>query len=67
VRVERRTVHRGVALSARPGGVAAAVAEAGLMTDEDLVRAELVAVGAARGRVSDPLLSRGLHEFAQHV
>ena len=40
VRIERRSVHRGVALAARPGGVAAAVAEASDVTDEDLVRAE---------------------------
>jgi hypothetical protein len=38
--VERRPVHRGVAAAARPGGVSAAVAEAGLVADEDLAGAE---------------------------
>ena len=36
--VERRPVHHGVAGSAVPGGVAAAVAEAGDVSDKDLVR-----------------------------
>jgi hypothetical protein len=46
--VERRPVHDGVACSAVPGGMpASAVTEAGDMTDEDLVRSEWVAVGAA--------------------
>ena len=39
---------------------AAAVSEAGLMADEDLVRAERVAAGAAGGRLRYPLVSRGL-------
>jgi hypothetical protein len=45
VRVERRPVHRLVACAARLGGVAAAVAEARLMTDQYLAGAE----GVARG------------------
>ena len=45
---------------------AAAVAEAGLMTDEELVRAERVAVGASRRWVGDPLPGRGLNEVAEH-
>jgi hypothetical protein len=47
VLVQRRPVHRLIALSARPGGVAAAVAEASLVTDEHLAGAERVTVGAA--------------------
>jgi hypothetical protein len=34
--------------------------------DQDLVRAERVAVGASRGRMRDPLPGRGLHEAADH-
>jgi hypothetical protein len=45
VRVERRPVHRFIALSARPGGVPTAMTKTRLMTDEDLVRSELMAVG----------------------
>ena len=41
--VERRPVHRLIAGAARPRGVAAAVPEAGLMTDEDLAGAEACA------------------------
>jgi hypothetical protein len=46
--------------------VTAAVAEAGLMADEDLPGAELVAVGAAGRRMGDPLPGRGLYQLAQH-
>jgi hypothetical protein len=46
VSVQRRPVHRGIARSAGPGGVAAAVSEAGLMADEHLAGAESVAVWA---------------------
>jgi hypothetical protein len=53
VSVERRPVHRLIATAARPGGVAAAVAEARLMADEDLVSVERVAVGASGRRMSD--------------
>jgi len=67
VGVEWRAVHGLVACAARPGGVPAAVAEAGLMADQDLARAKGVAVRAARRRVGDPLSVRGLYEFAQHV
>ena len=64
--IERRPIHRLIAAAARPGGVPAAVAEAGLMTHQDLVGAEGVAVGAVRGWVIDPLPGRGLHALAQH-
>ena len=47
--VERRPVHRLVACAACPGGVAAAVTEAGVMADEDLVGAEWVPVGQRLG------------------
>jgi len=40
------------------------VAEAGLVTDKDLVGAKLVAVRASRRGMGDPLPGRGLHEFA---
>jgi len=41
VRVEGRPVHHGIAGAAMPAGVsAAAVAEAGHLADEDLIRAE---------------------------
>jgi hypothetical protein len=66
VRIERRPVHRDVALSACPGGVTAAVTEAGLMPDEHLAGAEGVPVGGSRWRVEDPLPGRGLYELAQH-
>ena len=46
--VERRPVHRLIAGAARPGGVPAAVAEAGLMADEDLVRGR----GGARSGIA---------------
>ena len=42
--VHRRPVHHGVAGAAMPTGVPAAVTEASLMANEDLVRAERVAV-----------------------
>jgi hypothetical protein len=45
VSVERRPEHRRIAGAARPGGVPAAVTEAGLVTDEDSARAERVAIG----------------------
>ncbi len=67
MRVEQRPVHRLIAYAAGPGGVTAAVAEAGLMTDEDLTGAEAVAVGASRRRVDDPLAGRRLYKFAQHA
>ena len=47
--------------------VAAAVAEAGLMTDEHLTRAEAVADRASAGRVSDPLSHRRLYKVTQHT
>jgi hypothetical protein len=66
VGVERWPVNRLVASAAGPGGVSAAVAEASLVADQDLVGAEGVAVGAVRGWVSDPLPGRGLHQLARH-
>jgi hypothetical protein len=66
VRVERRPVHRLVALSARPGGVSTAVTEARLVTHERPVRAEGVAVGAARRPADDPRARGGLYELAYH-
>jgi hypothetical protein len=36
------------------------------MANEDLVRAERVAVGASRGWVGDPSSGSGLHEVAEH-
>jgi hypothetical protein len=71
VSVERRPVHHGIASSAMPAGVtAAAVSEAGYVTDENLVRAEAVAVRAAGRRMRDPLpAAKQLHdsrEFAEN-
>jgi len=43
-----------------PAGVSAA-AEAGDVSDEDLIRAEDVAVGATGRWVGDPLPGRGLY------
>jgi hypothetical protein len=66
VSVERRPEHCRIAGAARPGGVPAALTEAGLVTDEDSARAERVAIGASRGWVGDPSSGRGLHEVAEH-
>jgi hypothetical protein len=66
VRIERRPVHRLVATAARPGRVAAAVAEAGDMPNEDLAGAELVSVGTSRRRVCDPLPGRGPNKITEH-
>jgi hypothetical protein len=66
VAVERRPVPRLVAHPAGPGGVAATLAEARLMSHEHLVGPERVPVGASRRRVGDPLPGRGLHEIAEH-
>jgi hypothetical protein len=43
------------------------VAEARKVADEDLIRAEGVAVRAAARRVGDPLPVRGLHKVSQHA
>ena len=67
VRVERRPVHRLVAGEAGPGGVSSAVTKAGLVAHEHCAGAEDVPVGAARGRVGDPLPSSGLYKLAQHL
>jgi hypothetical protein len=64
VGVERWPVHRLIASAASPGGVPAAVAEAGLVADEDLAGAQDVAVRASGRRVGDPLAGRGLHQLA---
>ena len=53
--VEGRPVHRLIACAACPCSVPAAVAETGLMPDEDLAGAKRVAVGAAGRWVGDPL------------
>ena len=45
---------------------AAAVSEADDVADEDLIRAERVAVCASRRRVRDPFPGRGLHEVAEY-
>jgi hypothetical protein len=60
VSIQRWPERRRVAFPARPGGVAAAVAKASLITDERPAGAEGVAVGAAARRVDDPLPGRGL-------
>ena len=65
--VERRPIHHGIAGSAGPGGVSAAVAEAGLMPDQNFAGAEHMPVGAPRRWAGDPLPARGLHQLAQHV
>jgi hypothetical protein len=50
-----------------PAGVSApAVSKADAMSDEYLIRAEAVPVGASRRRVGDPLAIRRLHQVAQH-
>ena len=55
----------GIAGAARPGGVPAAVAEAGLVTDEDLAwRRAACPFGHRVGRVGDPLPGRGLYQLA---
>ena len=64
--VERRPVHRLVAGAAGPGGVSAAMSEAGLMPYEHFAGAEGVPVGASCRWVGDPLPGRGLYKFAQH-
>ena len=56
VSVEPRPVHRGVALSAGPGGVPAAVAKTGLVTDEDLTGAERVSVCYLAPAAADVLI-----------
>ena len=53
-----------IACEAGPGGVSAAVPEAGLMADENLSGTEWVSVGAARRRVADPRPGRRLHQVA---
>ena len=59
--IERWPEHRLVAHAAGPGGVSAAVAEAGLMPYENGAGAEGVSVGASGGWLGDPLPARGLN------
>jgi hypothetical protein len=66
VRIERWPVHRLIAFAARPRGVPATVAKAGLMPHPYLTGPEPVAVGASRRWVGDPLPGCGLHQLAQH-
>jgi len=66
VSVEWWSVHRLVACAAGPSRVAAAVTEAGLVTDMDLAGAECVSVWPARRRVGDPLAVGRLHQIAKH-
>jgi hypothetical protein len=61
---KRRAVYRRFAGAAVPGGVPAAVPEAGNVPDEDLPGAELVAVGAAIRRVSGLGNPLPAHRFA---
>ena len=58
--------YRRIACAARPGGVPAAMTEAGLMADQDLARAKGVTIRASRRRVDDPLPVRRLYQLAQH-
>ena len=65
--VERRPVHHGITRSAVPAGMpAAAVAEAGDVSDEDLIRAERVPVRAPRRWLGYPLPAAVLDEVADH-
>ena len=64
--VEWWPVHRRIACPAGPSGVSADVAEAGLMADEDLVRAERVSVGASAGWLGDPLPPACSDELTLH-
>ena len=62
--VHRRSVHHRVASAAMPRGVsAAAMAEAGDMPDEDLVRAEGMSVGASGRWLGHPFTVGGLDEL----
>src|SRR6185503_8928788 len=64
VRVERWPVDRLIACPACPGGVPAAVTEAGLMPYEDFAGAEDVAVRTPCRWVGDPRSGRGLYQLA---
>ena len=66
VSVQGWSVNRVITCAARPGGVPAAVAEAGLMADEHFTGAEVVPVGTACRWVNDPLPGCRRHEIAQH-
>ena len=63
--VERWPEHRLIAYPARPCRVPAAVAETGLVPDEDLIRTEGV-TGQRVGGLGDPLPGRRLHQVARH-
>jgi hypothetical protein len=62
--VERRSKRHGVARPAHPQSVAAAVSEASLMSNEDLIRAEAMPVGAPGRGAGDPLPVRRLNQLA---
>jgi hypothetical protein len=59
--------HRLVACQARPGGVPAAVAEAGLMSYEDLVGAEGMAAWATHGWLGNPRPARCSDQLTLHL
>src|SRR6476660_7212034 len=65
VSVQRRTVDSLIAYPACPGCVPAAVAQACLLADQALVRANRVAGGAARGRMREPLPGGGPQGLAE--
>src|SRR6476646_6469653 len=60
-------VHRLAAVNGRPRRVPAAVSATGSVAHEHLAGTELVAVGALRRWVGDPLAGRGLSKLAQHT
>jgi hypothetical protein len=64
VSVHRRPIGNGVARAAMPTGVpATAVAKAGDVSDEDLVRAESVTIRTPRRQAGDPLAVGRLHQL----
>jgi hypothetical protein len=63
---ERRPLDDGVAGCTPPTGVpTSAMPKADDVSNEDLIRPEPTAVGAARRPVGDPLPARGLHQLAK--
>ena len=65
--IERWPVHRLIAYPARPGGVPAAMPEAGLVADQHFAGAEYVSVGASAGWLGDPLAPAGSDELTLHA
>lgn len=61
---QRRSIYRRLARAACPGGVAAAMAGTGGVTDKDLSRAERVTIRTALRRSNDPRVLRGQHQVA---